>query len=298
MHNRKLQVIKKAHQLFIDKGFQATSIQDILDESGISKGTFYNYFSSKNELLIELFKVLYAKMEKDRDQLLIGQNPTDIDIFIKQMEWQLRANRENKLITLFEEVNFSNDQELKQFIKRGQLRSLRWMYGRFLDIFGESKKPYLLDSVISFTGMLQQHLRYYSPDGEPTVQLHEIVRYCTTRAIAMVEEVSSKKEQLHSPDQLASWLQDCQMTDQALQETIYQTIMGMKLAVNQHASQAKYSELLDFLLDELLHTKKPRKYLIESAIDSLQSEDSNENLTELQKLHQLISHYFAQSREL
>ena len=55
MNDRKQHVINKAHQLFIDKGFQATSIQDILDYSGISKGTFYNYFSSKNELLIAIF---------------------------------------------------------------------------------------------------------------------------------------------------------------------------------------------------------------------------------------------------
>ncbi|MGA9287974.1 MAG: helix-turn-helix domain-containing protein, partial [Anaerobacillus sp.] len=63
MNDRKQHVIKMAHQLFIDRGFQATSIQDILDYSGISKGTFYNYFSSKNELLIALFKALYGSME-------------------------------------------------------------------------------------------------------------------------------------------------------------------------------------------------------------------------------------------
>ena len=42
MNDRKLHVVNMAHQLFIEKGFQATSIQDILDYSGISKGTFYN----------------------------------------------------------------------------------------------------------------------------------------------------------------------------------------------------------------------------------------------------------------
>lgn len=86
MKDRKQHVIKMAHQLFIDKGFQATSIQDILDYSGIAKGTFYNYFSSKNELLIALFTTLYKQMEKERNDLLIGQDPSDIEIFIKQME--------------------------------------------------------------------------------------------------------------------------------------------------------------------------------------------------------------------
>ncbi len=56
MNNRKQQVVKNAHHLFfVEKGFQAISIQDIIDYSGISKGTFYNYFSSKNELLTSCF---------------------------------------------------------------------------------------------------------------------------------------------------------------------------------------------------------------------------------------------------
>ena len=73
-----------AHQLFIDKGFHATSINDIIEYSGISKGTFYNYFSSKNELIIELFKTNYKQLEKDRNDLLIGQDPANFEIFIKQ----------------------------------------------------------------------------------------------------------------------------------------------------------------------------------------------------------------------
>ena len=117
MNDRKQQVINKAHQLFIDKGFQATSIQDILEFSGISKGTFYNYFSSKNELLIAIFKNVFKQVEQGRNELLIGQDPSNIEIFIKQIEIQLKTNYENKLISLFEEVYFSKDEELKQYIK-------------------------------------------------------------------------------------------------------------------------------------------------------------------------------------
>ena len=54
MNDRKQQVLLTAQQLFVEKGFSATSVQDILDEAKISKGTFYNYFSSKNECLIAI----------------------------------------------------------------------------------------------------------------------------------------------------------------------------------------------------------------------------------------------------
>ena len=54
MNNKKHQVLLTAQRLFIEKGFAATSVQDIINESKISKGTFYNYFSSKNECIIAI----------------------------------------------------------------------------------------------------------------------------------------------------------------------------------------------------------------------------------------------------
>ncbi|WP_052137929.1 TetR/AcrR family transcriptional regulator [Heyndrickxia ginsengihumi] len=47
MNDRKQHVMNIARQLFVNNGFQTTSIQEIIEQSGISKGTFYNYFSSK-----------------------------------------------------------------------------------------------------------------------------------------------------------------------------------------------------------------------------------------------------------
>jgi hypothetical protein len=66
----------------LTKVFKPRPFKIYWDYSGISKGTFYNYFSSKNELLIALLKTIYKKQEKDRNELLIGKDPSHIEIFI------------------------------------------------------------------------------------------------------------------------------------------------------------------------------------------------------------------------
>ena len=45
------ELMDAAQQLFISKGFEATTISDIVRDAGVAKGTFYHYFASKNEML-------------------------------------------------------------------------------------------------------------------------------------------------------------------------------------------------------------------------------------------------------
>ena len=48
---RRNEIIDVAQELFLTKGYENTSVQDILGGAGIAKGTFYHYFDSKMELL-------------------------------------------------------------------------------------------------------------------------------------------------------------------------------------------------------------------------------------------------------
>ncbi|MGB8269346.1 MAG: TetR/AcrR family transcriptional regulator, partial [Priestia megaterium] len=41
MNQKQLDILGHTHQLFMEKGYVDTSVQDILERSGISKGTFY-----------------------------------------------------------------------------------------------------------------------------------------------------------------------------------------------------------------------------------------------------------------
>ncbi len=299
MKDRKQQVVNKAHQLFIDKGFQATSIQDILDYSGISKGTFYNYFSSKNELLIAIFTNVFKIVEQGRNELLIGQDASDIDIFIKQIEFQLETNHSNKLFSLFEEVHFSNDEDLKQFIKRGNFQSLHWLYGRFIDLFGENKKPYLLDCAIMFMGILQHTLKYSHFAYESDMNLNEIVRYCVKRIVKIVDDVTEADDQLIHPDFMDSWLPKCKNTDQSLQEKLYHIVLTFKKSLCQPDQQdlTKFTELLDFVQDELLKSNNPRKFLIESALLSLKTEQTVFKGKELQQLDEVVAQILEKNAE-
>lgn len=47
-------VVETALQMFAEHGFEHVSVEDIIRETGISKGTFYHYFSGKDEIVLVL----------------------------------------------------------------------------------------------------------------------------------------------------------------------------------------------------------------------------------------------------
>lgn len=72
---KRAQIIEGARRVFIDKGFEAASMNDITREAGVSKGTIYVYFANKEELfeaLIEeergtIFKNMYDVLDRADD---------------------------------------------------------------------------------------------------------------------------------------------------------------------------------------------------------------------------------------
>jgi AcrR family transcriptional regulator len=64
-------LLKVATRLFAEQGFEMTSVQQIVDAAGVTKGAMYHYFGSKDDLLYEIYarllRVQTARMETAAD---------------------------------------------------------------------------------------------------------------------------------------------------------------------------------------------------------------------------------------
>ena len=59
-----------AMKLFTDKGFENVSVEDIALEAKVSYGTFYNFFSKKDDVLMYFFQQKYDKSRRELDQTM------------------------------------------------------------------------------------------------------------------------------------------------------------------------------------------------------------------------------------
>ena len=58
---RKSQILNAAEDVFTKKGFDEARMDDIAEETGLSKGSLYNYFKSKDDLIIAILDRIFQR---------------------------------------------------------------------------------------------------------------------------------------------------------------------------------------------------------------------------------------------
>jgi AcrR family transcriptional regulator len=64
-------LVAVATRLFADQGYENTSVQQIVESAGLTKGALYHYFDAKDDLLQEIYTRL-LRMQMDRLEAFVG----------------------------------------------------------------------------------------------------------------------------------------------------------------------------------------------------------------------------------
>lgn len=82
---KKRKILEKAFELFRKNGYTDTKVEDITRKLGISKGSFYTYFKTKEELLCEVLESVKKSEMKKYSKVEIDENPRKtLENFIKE----------------------------------------------------------------------------------------------------------------------------------------------------------------------------------------------------------------------
>jgi AcrR family transcriptional regulator len=69
------EILQAARDLVAEKGFAATSMDELASRAGISKPTLYSHFATKDDLVVAAMSQLIQRLIDVIDQELVGQSP-------------------------------------------------------------------------------------------------------------------------------------------------------------------------------------------------------------------------------
>lgn len=132
--NTRGKIVSAAWRLFYEQGYEDTTVEDIIELSRTSKGSFYHYFDGKDALLSTLSTLFDEKYEELAEQLdpemnamdqllllnseLFGmiENSISIDLLTRLLSTQLITSGEKHLL----DRNRTYYKLLRKLIARGQ----------------------------------------------------------------------------------------------------------------------------------------------------------------------------------
>ena len=82
--NTKGKIVSAAWQLFYQQGYDDTTIEEIVEVSGTSKGSFYHYFEGKDALLSSLSYLFDEKYEELMETMDPDFSPVDKLIYLNK----------------------------------------------------------------------------------------------------------------------------------------------------------------------------------------------------------------------
>ncbi|MDB4868608.1 MAG: hypothetical protein JWR03_2941 [Cohnella sp.] len=185
----KQKIMDSAMRFFSEKGYMATSIQDIANDCGIAKGSLYKIFASKEDLLMEVYGSRIKRMYEEAEKIKADATLSTKDRFIRETLHQLQY---------FAEVNFSIEQyrdiptQEFSFCHGWRARQFDYYKDCLLTAYGRKIEPFIWDLMALYLGMIKEYTQFPNIFNHP-LNLENAAIFIVERMDDMVNGVLKSK---------------------------------------------------------------------------------------------------------
>jgi AcrR family transcriptional regulator len=167
---RRRQVLDVSAVLFHERGYTGTSMDDVAEAVGLSKGTLYHHFSSKADLLHEVYEESVDFVLERIQQHPADATPTELVRLLIADTLDLVIERRHHVTVFYQEMRW-----LREWLPRGMARPLETKMRKYREYIRgvmrkgtESGEFRELDEVISsyaLLGMASWTYQWFEPEG-------------------------------------------------------------------------------------------------------------------------------------
>ncbi|AXN39234.1 hypothetical protein CN689_16425 [Peribacillus butanolivorans] len=160
MNEKHKKIIDKSVEIFAEKGYHATSVQEITEKCGIAKGSFYNYFKSKEELLVSIFKYYYGALTDSLLDIELDDSLSSKEKFLMQIIVQIEhvTGNTNLIRMMMQEQMVHISKELDRFLHYIHEEGLVWFKRKIVELYPEIPTNFLPDCTIMLDALFKGYI--------------------------------------------------------------------------------------------------------------------------------------------
>ncbi|MFJ8515433.1 TetR/AcrR family transcriptional regulator [Lysinibacillus xylanilyticus] len=255
---KKQLIMEKALELFSEQGFEATSVQQITERCGISKGAFYLSFKTKDELLISMVEYYLQQFVTDVDQVVRSSLSKDIILveFYKSI-FQAFKNHAASARVFFNEKVLLTKKELFQKIIAYDVEMSKSIIYMLEQLYQDELHDTKYDVMYCIKGFMKSYSELFIFSDIP-LDLDQLAKSLAekTEIIARHTTIPFITEELI---QLTAKPFDEEVSQESLLELIEQHLDGLEDSIERESL-----ELLKFQVENPTYSKAILKGLIEN----------------------------------
>lgn len=159
-NQKRKKILDKAWELFRKNGYEETKAEDITRELGVSKGSFYTYFKTKDEVLYEILERIKKENEERISKINVNQEPSKIleDYVISKMNYIVKLLNNMKISSI--NRNLSNS-KLKNFFEELKKVSIEFIKKNIVEKFNKiNGNKYNLEIISEFVYLAIEEFLY------------------------------------------------------------------------------------------------------------------------------------------
>lgn len=174
MSDKRANILAKTLDLYRAQGIKSTTMQQVAEAAGVSKGALYLHFASKSALTIAAMEFLDDGLVGQVNQILERQDLSPREQLIAQIRFQFETLREDQQLTteFWQEAGLQLDEHVVSLAEKIRLTWQLIQEKFLLRAYGERVKPYVIDLSVMLSGALNEYaslaiLQGITLDDEP-----------------------------------------------------------------------------------------------------------------------------------
>ncbi|MDT8979014.1 TetR/AcrR family transcriptional regulator [Paenibacillus sp. chi10] len=276
MPEKKKQILLSAMKLFASKGYVQTTMQEVASFCKMSKGSVYQYYSSKDELLLNIF-MYQSKLLKDRLLMLEREKqPNPRERLISKIGVYIHIWNEHPefiKMQIRDNTKHTESKELREHMQQMNMFNIETLMESLQDIYGEQFSPYMLDSATLLSSLIFTYMYMKLFDNFP-IEMDSLSRYIVTIMDYVAEGMLK-----HGPEPILNGsmvgfdeehLKPKQLHPLVLVKQLREAVESMDMDSKEKKSWNK-QDVLDSIqvLEEELLQVRPRKVILLGMLSNL-----------------------------